>query len=51
MSKAKAVSKATVELKAAAATSAMATAICKGKSARVLVGRWIGASFDCHRGP
>jgi hypothetical protein len=53
MSKAKAVSKATVELKAAAATSEMATAvaICKGKSARVLVGRWLGANLDCPRGP
>jgi hypothetical protein len=55
MTKAMAVSKAKAmeELKAAAATSAMAmaTAICKGKSARVLVGRWLAASFDCHRGP
>ncbi len=46
-----AMSKATVELKAAAATSAVATAICKGKSASVLVGRWLDAIFDCCRGP
>ncbi len=53
MSKATAVSKATAELKAAAATSAMATAvaICKGKSARMLVGRWLDANFDRQRGP
>jgi hypothetical protein len=51
MSKAKAMSKATVELKVAAATSVVATAICKGKSASVLVGRSLGASFDCCRGP
>jgi hypothetical protein len=48
-----AVSKATMELKADTLTSAMATAvaICKGKLARVLVGRWLGANLDCHRGP
>ncbi len=51
VSEAKAVSKAAVGLKAAAATSAVATAICKEKSARVLAGKWLGASFDCRRGP
>ncbi len=50
MSEAKAVSKAAVGLKAATAISAVATAICK-KSARVLAGKWLGASFDCRRGP
>jgi hypothetical protein len=43
--------KAAVGLKAAAATSAVATAICKEKSARVLAEKWLGASFDCRHGP
>jgi hypothetical protein len=51
VSEAKAVSKAAVGLKAAAATSAVATAICTEKSARVLAEKWLGASFDCRRGP
>ncbi len=51
VSEAKAVSKAAVGLKAAAATSVVATAICKEKSARVLAEKWLGASFDCRRGP